>query len=234
MTEGRPIDDDGMPTAAEYVLGVLSPDERSSFERQLQQDSSLRTEVEYWERRLGVLADEVSPVEPPPQTWVNIEKRLNDSVTRTEHKSLWTSLPFWRWTALASGALAAACLAMLLVLQRTQDVNSPLVAKLDASGGQTPFIAAVASTRDAVTIIPAALTQANQRALELWLLAPNTKPISLGLVEPHRAIHIRIPAELIPHMTSQTSLAISLEPSGGSPTGQPTGPVIATGKLTNL
>jgi len=27
---------------------------------------------------------------------------------------------------------------------------------------------------------------------------------------------------------------VSLEPPGGSPTGQPTGPVIATGKLTNL
>jgi anti-sigma-K factor RskA len=30
------------------------------------------------------------------------------------------------------------------------------------------------------------------------------------------------------------TLAVSLEPPGGSPTGQPTGPVIASGKLTNL
>jgi anti-sigma-K factor RskA len=28
--------------------------------------------------------------------------------------------------------------------------------------------------------------------------------------------------------------AVSLEPPGGSPTGQPTGPVIGSGKLTNL
>jgi len=30
------------------------------------------------------------------------------------------------------------------------------------------------------------------------------------------------------------TLAISLEPAGGSPTGAPTGPVIATGKLSLL
>jgi anti-sigma-K factor RskA len=29
----------------------------------------------------------------------------------------------------------------------------------------------------------------------------------------------------------RTTLAVSLEPPGGSPTGQPTGPVIATGEL---
>jgi anti-sigma-K factor RskA len=33
---------------------------------------------------------------------------------------------------------------------------------------------------------------------------------------------------------SSAVLAVSLEPPGGSPTGAPTGPVIATGKLTNL
>ncbi|MEO1162117.1 MAG: anti-sigma factor, partial [Pseudomonadota bacterium] len=30
------------------------------------------------------------------------------------------------------------------------------------------------------------------------------------------------------------TLAVSLEPAGGSPTGTPTGPVIATGKLQPL
>ena len=31
-----------------------------------------------------------------------------------------------------------------------------------------------------------------------------------------------------------STLAISIEPAGGSPTGQPTGPVIANGKLASL
>ena len=35
-------------------------------------------------------------------------------------------------------------------------------------------------------------------------------------------------------LTADAGLAVSLEPPGGSPTGQPTGPVIASGKLTSL
>ena len=48
--------DDAMPLAGEYVLGVLSAVERRDFERRLAQEPALRTEVEYWERRLGGLA----------------------------------------------------------------------------------------------------------------------------------------------------------------------------------
>ena len=35
-------------------------------------------------------------------------------------------------------------------------------------------------------------------------------------------------------IAADATLAVSLEPPGGSPTGAPTGPVIANGKLTNL
>jgi hypothetical protein len=35
-------------------------------------------------------------------------------------------------------------------------------------------------------------------------------------------------------LSRRSTLAVSLEPPGGSPTGQPTGPVIAAGKLANL
>jgi anti-sigma-K factor RskA len=78
------------------------------------------------------------------------------------------------------------------------------------------------------------VTELNQRVLELWLIAPGGKPRSLGLIEAGRAIHINLPADLIGHVAADTTLAVSLEPPGGSPTGQPTGPVIANGKLTNL
>jgi anti-sigma-K factor RskA len=35
-------------------------------------------------------------------------------------------------------------------------------------------------------------------------------------------------------ITPDATLAVSMEPPGGSPTGQPTGPVIASGTLTSL
>jgi len=47
-------------------------------------------------------------------------------------------------------------------------------------------------------------------------------------------VRIDVPRELAARMTPDTALAVSMEPPGGSPTGQPTGPVIASGKLASL
>jgi anti-sigma-K factor RskA len=73
-----------------------------------------------------------------------------------------------------------------------------------------------------------------QRVLELWVIAPGDQSRSLGLIEPGRPIHINLPAALIQRVAPDAMLAVSLEPPGGSPSGLPTGPVIASGKLTRL
>jgi anti-sigma-K factor RskA len=224
--------DDGMPLASEYVLGVLGAAERHDFERRLAREPELRTEVECWERRLGVLAAEVQSVEPPPQAWTHIEAALAGD--RMSHRGLWNSLNFWRWAAIGSAAVAAASIALLVTTGRVPAPGPMLVAKLDVSSGQAGFVAAVDPARNGLTIVPASVTNVNQRVLELWLIAPGDQPRSLGLIEPGRPVHINLPAELIRRIAADATLAVSLEPPGGSPTGQPTGPVIANGKLTNL
>jgi hypothetical protein len=60
------------------------------------------------------------------------------------------------------------------------------------------------------------------------------QPRSLGLIQPGQPIRLTIPPDLAGRLTPDAALAVSLEPPGGSPTGQPTGPVIASGKLTSL
>ena len=45
---------------------------------------------------------------------------------------------------------------------------------------------------------------------------------------------IKVPKDLLTQVNNEAVLAVSLEPLGGSPTGQPTGPVIANGKLAQL
>jgi len=223
--------DDSTPLAAEYVLGVLGAQDRRDFERRLAQEPSLRTEVEYWEGRLGTLASEVKPVEPPAQVWANIQTALQSAPARP---GLWHSLAFWRWAAIGSATVAAASIAALIMTSRVPAPNTPLIAKLDVSSGQAGFVAAIDPSRNGLTIVPASVTNLNQRVLELWLIAPGDKPRSLGLIEAGRPVHINLPADLIGRVAADVTLAVSLEPPGGSPTGQPTGPVIANGKLTNL
>jgi len=83
-------------------------------------------------------------------------------------------------------------------------------------------------------LVPAALLTNDPRAIELWLILPDQRPRSLGLIQPGQPIRLTIPPDLAGRLTPDAALAVSLEPPGGSPTGQPTGPVIASGKLTSL
>jgi anti-sigma-K factor RskA len=70
--------------------------------------------------------------------------------------------------------------------------------------------------------------------MELWLIPGGGKPHSLGLIDPDKPVTISVPETLLSKVNSAAILAVSLEPPGGSQTGQPTGPVIANGKLTAL
>ncbi|HET7680042.1 MAG TPA: anti-sigma factor [Xanthobacteraceae bacterium] len=229
MSDDPTITGDGRQSlAAEYVLGVLDAGQRRAAERRLTEDPAFAAEVAFWEERLGGLANEVTPVPPPERLWGRIDAAL--APTRRP-ANLWTSLWFWRWSAAASAALAAASLAVVYVAVAPS--RAPLVATLDASG-RTGFLATVESGRRAITIIPASLTNVDQRALELWLIAPGDQPRSLGLIEAGRPVRITVPADLAGRVTANAALAVSLEPQGGSPTGAPTGPVIASGALTNL
>jgi anti-sigma-K factor RskA len=237
MSDDPTIEGDGKLIAAEYVLGVLSTAERRAVQARIALDPALRAEVEYWEQRLGPLASELKPVDPPPRVWAKIEETLAADLS---HRSLWQSLPFWRWAAIGSAAVATASLAAFLFFARIPPSNPPLVAKLETqlrrglSGGGADFVVAVDSGGGGLTVVPAFSTDVDQRALELWLIAPGEQPRSLGLIEPGRPVHVSVPADLMPRVTPQATLAVSLEPLGGSPTGLPTGPVIASGKLTKL
>lgn len=227
------IPDGGRTLAAEYVLGVLSAAERRAVEARLPSDVALANEVAFWEGRLGTLAGDVTPVTPPPELWSRV-----DAATRTPpaatRAGLWQSLLFWRTFGVASAGLAVASLAALFVVAQAPSPRAPLIASLDATGGVPGFVAAVTPAGNSVMVVPASLASTDQRAMELWIIPPGGRPHSLGLIQPGKPVQVNVPRELIPHMRSEATLAVSLEPPGGSPTGLPTGPVIANGKLTSL
>ena len=234
MSEDDTIDpaDGGKLIAAEYVLGVLRSEERREVERRLAQEPALASEVAFWEERLTGLADAVAPVSPPQATWSRIETAIG---VAPRPPSVWQSLAFWRSFGIASATLAAASIAALAYIGLVPSTRAPLMATLGGSAGQPNFVAAVTATGNSLVIVPAALLTNDPRAFELWLIpAGETRPRSLGLIQPGQPIRLEIPSDLAGRVTPDATLAVSLEPPGGSPTGLPTGPVIAAGKLTNL
>jgi anti-sigma-K factor RskA len=72
-------------------------------------------------------------------------------------------------------------------------------------------------------------TPPSAHAYELWGIAPHaTRPVPLGVISASGEMKL---AALPKGMSAGATLAISIEPPGGSPTGLPTGPVVYTGVL---
>ena len=61
--------------AGEYVLGVLSPEERSAVERDAAADPDLAAEIAFWNEHFMPLAEAVE-VEPPPQLFDRIRTAI--------------------------------------------------------------------------------------------------------------------------------------------------------------
>ena len=125
------------------------------------------------------------PVEPPPQAWSASKSALSAA---PRHRPPAASGTAWRsgvgCRRIGSRRRGKSCGAVGCRSRRYAEC--PLVAKLDAPAGGG-FVAAIDSSRNGLTIVPASIANVNQRVLELWLIAPGDKPRSLGLIEPGRA-----------------------------------------------
>ena len=216
-------------SAAEYALGVLAGQEHEAAARRVARDRAFAALVAAWEERLAPWAAEIPEVAPPPRVWERISAQLPG--TEREGPRFWQSLVFWRSFGIVS-ALAAACLAVLLYLSAGSQ-QAALVASIEG-GGERIFVAAVDVKRAAIAVVPATYRPDPTRVPELWLIPSGGKPLPLGVLPVDRPAQIAIPSAFADQARRGAVLAVSLEPPGGSPTGQPSGPVIGSGTLTNL
>ena len=211
--------------AAEYVLGTLRGSARRRFERLLGQRADWRREVEQWSARLAGLAAAVPAREPPASVWEGIQARVKPA-TRARGLRWWQSLA-------AFASLAAVVLAVALFVVPS-DAPAQHTAVLKDTEGRAGWVVAVSATRVGGADIRVAVEGARAipgRAFELWVLPAGAAPISLGLLPAQREARLPVRAGTAALLQSGTALAVSVEPPGGSPTGQPTGPVTHTCKL---
>ena len=215
--------------AAEYALGVLAGTERTTAAQRVARDRAFAALVAAWEERLAPWSAELPEVAPPPQVWERIAAQLSGA--QRQRPRFWQSLMFWRGFGIVS-SLAAACLAVLLYLNVASQ-QAELVASIEGDG-QRIFVAVIDVKRAVIAVVPAAYRSDPTRVPELWLIPSGGKPLSLGVLPADGLAQIAIPPAFADQTRRDAIVAVSLEPPGGSPTGQPTGPVIGSGKLTNL
>ncbi|GAB2903878.1 anti-sigma factor [Paralcaligenes sp. KSB-10] len=222
--------------AGEYVLGTLRGAARRRFEALMERDPALSAEVRQWQDILTALDAGDAPVDPPARVWRTIQSRLPPQqglIRDFRHH-----VPGHRRWQLVSFALAASLVAALLwprflvpngadtaplpvaVLASTQEGSAgQVVASFDARTGQL-----------VLTPLNFTALQAGH-SLQLWLIAKDQKPAPLGLIGAQASTVIVLKQS---RLSPDVTLAISLEPTGGSPTGQPTGAVLYAGKVGKI
>lgn len=222
--------------AAEYVLGVLEAPERRSTAGRIEAEPAFARLVDRWEVDLAPLSAAYTPVEAPASVKAGIDRRLFSSAAseRIERGSLWSSLAFWR--GLAAAALAAFAVAVIVPLVRTPVAtpDSRYVAALSADASDVKYVAVYDRSEGEVSLAHLAGHKAADRDFELWMIDGNNAPVSMGVLPAGDTIRITLTPALKAKLAAGAVLAISLEPAGGSPTGLPTGPVVAAGDLKSI
>lgn len=218
-----PMDDRAL--AGEYALGLMTRAEAAAFAARLADEPALRDLVARWETELAELADEIEPVTPPRRLGRRIEARL------------FGAPPWPRWLLPGLVGVLGATLALaLVVLPALQGARPPVDPVYHADLATTEGTMVLAAGYDATTgelyVEPLRGPEPGM-AHELWLIAGENPPVSLGLVPGVRPLRLPIAPGLAAALAGGV-LAVSVEPPTGSPTGAPTGPVIATGEVTTL
>lgn len=219
------LSDDDLALVAEHVLGLLPPDEARRLQARLAVEPDLRAAYRAWtERAAGMLADVVD-VAPSAAVKTQVMARLFPapvaSLSRPARGRFWLGL-------LTGTAMAGA--ALVLVLPTLRALPPTYQASLGVAEGRVQLVAAYDDRSGTLQLTGIAGRPAPGRDFELWLIPVGAPPVSLGVLPATQTARVIIPDALRPAL-AQGALAVSDEPAGGSPSGLPTGAVLATAFL---
>lgn len=220
--------------AGEFVLGLIEGAELAAATRRFETDREFAASVEAWRRHFAALDATATPIAPSPQLWSRIEAGLAApapaalaSPSGSRLADWWNSLLVWRGAAFA-GALATLLLAVGLVGALDRARRQPVMVAVLMTDASVAAAVVHSFADGRVEMLPLqSINVPEGKALEIWTLWDRAVgPRSVGLIERARSTPLRL--DNLPLGKGQL-FEITLEPATGSPTGRPTGPVIAKG-----
>lgn len=232
MTDPRLSPDDSV-TAAELALGLLEGGERADALRRSLAEPAFAREVELWRDHFAMLFAVGADVAPG----ANVEDRVARAIADP------APARWWKGATIALGALAAVLVLALLLRPGAAPPPPAVIAPVEQPA---PMVAAMTPTDKAKDVAAFGLVYDRARGearmagdvaipagrdAEVWTIGADATPHSLGVMPASHVLPVR-PADRA-RLAEGITLAVSIEPTGGSPTGLPTGPVVATGKLVS-
>lgn len=243
------MNDDVHTLVGAYALDALDTDEQARFEDHLHTCAPCREEVEELQATAARLGVAVAAPAPPV-----VRERLMEAIARTpQERPRTVVVEPARWRRWAPRALAAAAAvavvtsggAYLVEHERSQEAQQQVQVAQQQTEAMSAVLAApdaevrsvtldggarlrvVSSTSlDRAVVASAEMPAAGpDQDYELWTIDADG-PESAGIMEPGEDGAPK--AQLVDGLGSATALAITVEPEGGSPNGQPTSDPIAT------
>lgn len=234
--------------AGEYALGVLEGEELAVARRAFLADSDFVEAVEWWEMKLGVMAEAAGDFVPSPGVLQGILTRIeaeensdSDKLTPLVPKQISrTSL-----AALVGGAaMALAGLVFFIATPRTTNVpaeppvavasGEQLIAQLadEESGRKLAGRIDVDNTRLALNI--SGLEAAAGETPELWVIPAGGAPVSLGAIPEAGTFERNISVDEARLLVAGSTLAVTFEEDTGQRHQTPTMPILLAGTLDQV
>jgi anti-sigma-K factor RskA len=220
--------------AAEYALGTLDATQRATLAARRLREAELDEAIHAWEALLAPLAEAAPEIAPPRDLLPAIEARIRGASREAPENAAVAALERgirrWRAAALAASVIAA-LLAVGFVARETGRRSAPheYVAILQKDAASPAFEVTVNLDRQELTVRPVAAQAPPGKSYELWLIDAKLGARSLGVIgDKPRGASL---SAYDPSVISGATYAVTVEPPGGSPTGQPSGAPVFVGKL---
>ncbi|RON42861.1 anti-sigma factor [Pseudomonas frederiksbergensis] len=212
--------------AADYAIGLMPAAARRRFEQLLLEDAALRAELAHWQESLASLTESLPEQPVPDRVWQGITARIEPQQLHVPEKR-----SFWNWMRVTAAIGSLVVVVFLSMLYNRDDARySATLLSADAQ----PALK-VEAHANFLNVEPLTLAAVDPgRSLELWAIPADGKPISLGVIPAGGKGKVELSDAQKALIGKPIALAVSLEPKGGSPTGQPTGPVLYQGALAAL
>ena len=232
--------DDINGLAAEYVLGTLDSAERTEVAARRLREPALEAAIVEWEGVLAPLNELFAGVAPPIGLYEQIVVRLGGlGSSRVAGRmgadviDLTRRMKRWRASAMAATAIAAALATAISVDKfAPRPPAKNLVAVLQKDAASPAFLVTVNVDDKLMTVRPVAAKHEAGKSYELWIIQDSLgAPKSLGVIDESGPMMRPTLASYKSNVIETATLAVSLEPEGGSKTGAPSGPVLFAGKM---
>lgn len=225
---------------AEFVLGTLPKEERESLQARRAREPEIEALIQQWETRLAGMLDGFEPVEPGPELFARIQRTI-DQQTDQQHAepgarsaapdnvvNLRKQVARWRWSTAVASAAALVLVAVLATQPEPEPQTQSFVAVFQHNDEQPAFLLTVDLDSRQLNIQPVTAEPEPEKSYQLWIVAEGygPKPRSVGVMGDNFTLDQAALREYDPETLRSATFGISLEPKGGSPTGQPTGPAI--------